>query len=174
MYCYAYRKVLGGFMASSTLPPMNVMWPPNAYNHDHVTPLQIQMSCDLYTTYLTPQADGWTDIQSRLTAHGFRGSEFFTILFILLGHFLFTNLFIGVIILVIFFFMCWPLTAMRQPLVATLPGPNLTIHFDLPAAHKWLPGFWEDQTRPSKVQLPMTHFCNVHECIEASPSDKNL
>ena len=46
------------------------------------------------------QADGWTDLQNELLAHGFSGSEFFTIIFLFLGHFIFTNLFIGVVIMV--------------------------------------------------------------------------
>lgn len=46
------------------------------------------------------QADGWTDLQDQLSSHGLRGSEFFTISFLFLGHFIFTNLFIGVIIMV--------------------------------------------------------------------------
>ena len=44
------------------------------------------------------QADGWTDLQDSLTSKGYTGSQFFTIVFIFLGHFIFTNLFIGVII----------------------------------------------------------------------------
>ena len=46
------------------------------------------------------KADGWTKLQDELSSHGFSGSEFFTIAFLFLGHFIFTNLFIGVIIMV--------------------------------------------------------------------------
>jgi cation channel sperm-associated protein 3 len=46
------------------------------------------------------QADGWTDLQEQLLAHGYSGSEFFTIGFLFIGHFIFTNLFIGVVIMV--------------------------------------------------------------------------
>ena len=46
------------------------------------------------------QADGWTDLQEQLLAHGYSGSEFFTIAFLFIGHFIFTNLFIGVVIMV--------------------------------------------------------------------------
>ena len=45
------------------------------------------------------KADGWTDIQRRL-AENYPGSQWFTIAFIFLGHFIFTNLFIGIIIMV--------------------------------------------------------------------------
>lgn len=45
------------------------------------------------------KADGWTQLQDELSSHGFSGSEFFTIAFLFLGHFIFTNLFIGVIIM---------------------------------------------------------------------------
>lgn len=51
-------------------------------------------------TKLSLQADGWTELQEDLNEHGYGGSEFFTVIFIFLGHFIFTNLFIGVIIMV--------------------------------------------------------------------------
>jgi hypothetical protein len=44
------------------------------------------------------QVDGWTDIQSNLETRPY--SQWFTISFIFLGHFIFTNLFIGIIIMV--------------------------------------------------------------------------
>uniref|UniRef100_A0A1X7UK09 Ion transport domain-containing protein n=2 Tax=Amphimedon queenslandica TaxID=400682 RepID=A0A1X7UK09_AMPQE len=47
-------------------------------------------------TYMT--VDGWLPIQKELTAHGFVGSEIFTVIFIFLGHYIFTNLFVGVLI----------------------------------------------------------------------------
>ena len=46
-----------------------------------------------------PQADGWTDIQKELDQK-FSYSQWFTVIFIFLGHFIFTNLFIGIIIMV--------------------------------------------------------------------------
>lgn len=39
-------------------------------------------------------------MQEELTTRGFVGSEVFTVIFIILGHYIFTNLFIGVIIAV--------------------------------------------------------------------------
>ena len=44
------------------------------------------------------QVDGWTDIQDNLNTRPY--SQWFTISFIFLGHFIFTNLFIGIIIMV--------------------------------------------------------------------------
>ena len=58
---------------------------------------------ELYSFTHPMQADGWTTLQEQLSVHGFSGSEFFTIAFLFLGHFIFTNLFIGVIIMV-----SWP------------------------------------------------------------------
>ena len=46
-------------------------------------------------TFVT--ADGWTDIQSRLDEISM-STRIFTVLFIFIGHFIFTNLFIGVVI----------------------------------------------------------------------------
>lgn len=46
------------------------------------------------------QVEGWTDLQDRLDSLGFAmGSRIYTILFIFLGHFIFTNVFVGVIIM---------------------------------------------------------------------------
>jgi cation channel sperm-associated protein 3 len=46
------------------------------------------------------QVDGWTDIQDRLDHLGYVvGGRIYTIVFIILGHFIFTNVFIGVIIM---------------------------------------------------------------------------
>eukprot|EP01135_Chromosphaera_perkinsii_P000476 Nk52_evm30s96 gene=Nk52_evmTU30s96 len=47
-------------------------------------------------TYVT--ADGWTDIQDSLNEKGFKNSQWFSIVFIFFGHFIWTNLFIGLII----------------------------------------------------------------------------
>eukprot|EP01048_Picozoa_sp_COSAG05_P003467 COSAG05_NODE_160_length_15590_cov_14.460848_2_plen_227_part_00 len=43
-------------------------------------------------------ADGWTDIQDALDEDGRSGSRIFTISFMVIGHFIFINLFIGVVI----------------------------------------------------------------------------
>ncbi|XP_033114150.1 cation channel sperm-associated protein 3-like [Anneissia japonica] len=48
-------------------------------------------------SYVT--VDGWTDLQGRLDALDMAGSRFYTILFIFLGHFVFTNVFIALIIM---------------------------------------------------------------------------
>lgn len=46
---------------------------------------------------IPPKVDGWTEIQKDLEKHA--GSQWFTVIFIFLGHFIFTNLFIGIIIM---------------------------------------------------------------------------
>ena len=46
---------------------------------------------------IPPKVDGWTEIQQDLEKH--TGSQWFTVIFIFLGHFIFTNLFIGIIIM---------------------------------------------------------------------------
>lgn len=52
------------------------------------------MSLFVYVT-----ADGWTDIQTELEEHGHAGmSKLFSVCFLFVGHFIFMNLFIGVII----------------------------------------------------------------------------
>eukprot|EP01006_Ploeotia_vitrea_P009496 TRINITY_DN22379_c0_g1_i1.p1 TRINITY_DN22379_c0_g1~~TRINITY_DN22379_c0_g1_i1.p1 ORF type:complete len:472 (+),score=205.37 TRINITY_DN22379_c0_g1_i1:92-1417(+) len=52
----------------------------------------------MYTLWVYTTVDGWTDIQDRLDESGFKTARIFTILFIFVGHFVFTNLFVGVII----------------------------------------------------------------------------
>ena len=44
------------------------------------------------------QLDGWTEVQSDFDEKGLTASRVFTMVFIFLGHFIFTNIFIGVII----------------------------------------------------------------------------
>ena len=44
------------------------------------------------------QLDGWTDVQNDFDEQGLPASRIFTMIFIFLGHFIFTNIFIGVII----------------------------------------------------------------------------
>ena len=70
------------------------------------------MDMKLNVLFLLIKADGWTDIQRRL-AENYPGSQWFTIAFIFLGHFIFTNLFIGIIIMVSVTF------AFKTPLVLT-------------------------------------------------------
>ena len=79
-----------------------------------------------FVAFLFLQADGWTDIQTRLTDHGFRGSVFFTISVICLGHFLYTNLFIGIIIYV-----------RTVKTIAPQPGSSLgmSIYYTSPLVH---------------------------------------
>lgn len=43
-------------------------------------------------------ADGWTQFSSELDDRGLKLARFYTVTFIFIGHFIFTNLFIGVII----------------------------------------------------------------------------
>ena len=45
------------------------------------------------------QVEGWTHFQTDLDNHGIDGSRIYTVVFIALGHFIFTNVFIGVIIM---------------------------------------------------------------------------
>nr|XP_005995952.1 PREDICTED: cation channel sperm-associated protein 3 [Latimeria chalumnae] len=52
-----------------------------------------------FTLFSLVTVDGWTDIQEELDRLGFEVSRTFTILFILLGYFLFFNMFIAVVIL---------------------------------------------------------------------------
>ncbi|XP_019361807.1 PREDICTED: cation channel sperm-associated protein 3 isoform X1 [Gavialis gangeticus] len=53
----------------------------------------------LFTLFSLVTVDGWTDLQSSLEEHGFTASRAFTIVFILLGFFVFFNMFIGVVII---------------------------------------------------------------------------
>ena len=43
--------------------------------------------------------EGWTDLQAELDKRHMTGSRYYTIAFIFLGHFIFTNVFIGMIIM---------------------------------------------------------------------------
>ncbi|XP_065061341.1 cation channel sperm-associated protein 3-like [Rhopilema esculentum] len=56
------------------------------------------LSDAMLTLFTFVTADGWTQIQKRLDAK-FSYSQWFTVIFIFLGHFIFTNLFIGIIIM---------------------------------------------------------------------------
>ncbi|XP_058852550.1 cation channel sperm-associated protein 3-like [Acipenser ruthenus] len=53
----------------------------------------------LFTLFSLVTVDGWTDLQSKLDVLGFTSSRIFTIVFILLGYFIFFNMFIGVVIM---------------------------------------------------------------------------
>lgn len=48
-------------------------------------------------TYVT--VDGWTDLQSVLEEKGFVGSVFFSVGFLIIGHFIFENIFVAVVIM---------------------------------------------------------------------------
>lgn len=52
----------------------------------------------MWTLWAFVTADGWTAFQNNLDARGFELSRLYTVLFIFIGHFIFTNLFIGIII----------------------------------------------------------------------------
>eukprot|EP00794_Sanderia_malayensis_P014958 gene14959-16499_t len=56
------------------------------------------LSGAMLTLFTFVTADGWTQIQKRLDEK-FSYSQWFTVIFIFLGHFIFTNLFIGIIIM---------------------------------------------------------------------------
>jgi len=49
--------------------------------------------------YIFSQVEGWTDLQEELDARNKTGSRVFTVLFIFIGHFIFTNVFIGLVIM---------------------------------------------------------------------------
>lgn len=51
----------------------------------------------LHVVCSPPKVDGWTEIQKDLDKRPY--SQWFTVIFIFLGHFIFTNLFIGIIIM---------------------------------------------------------------------------
>uniref|UniRef100_A0A8C4VZZ4 Cation channel sperm associated 3 n=1 Tax=Gopherus evgoodei TaxID=1825980 RepID=A0A8C4VZZ4_9SAUR len=53
----------------------------------------------LFTLFCLVTVDGWTDFQNELDQRGFSASRAFTIVFILLGFFLFFNMSIGVVIM---------------------------------------------------------------------------
>ena len=53
----------------------------------------------MLTLFSFVTVDGWTELQQSLDDHGFSSSRIYTITFIVLGHFIFTNVFIGVIIM---------------------------------------------------------------------------
>lgn len=52
----------------------------------------------LWTLWAFVTADGWTAFQDKLDSRGLKDSRIFTVCFIFIGHFVFTNLFIGIII----------------------------------------------------------------------------
>ena len=53
----------------------------------------------MMTLFSLVTVDGWTDLQAELDDRDFEYSRVYTITFIVLGHFIFTNVFIGVIIM---------------------------------------------------------------------------
>lgn len=52
----------------------------------------------MYTLWVLTTADGWTDVQRRLDERGMGASRIFTVVYLFMGHFITTNLFIGLII----------------------------------------------------------------------------
>ncbi|KAM6970033.1 cation channel sperm-associated protein 3-like [Aplochiton taeniatus] len=53
----------------------------------------------LFTLFSLVTVDGWTDLQKNLDDLGIASSRIFTIVFILIGYFIFFNMFIGVVII---------------------------------------------------------------------------
>ena len=45
------------------------------------------------------KVDGWTELVEELDRKQLQGGRFYTVLFIIIGHFIFYNVFIGVIIM---------------------------------------------------------------------------
>ena len=56
------------------------------------------LQLSMYSLWCFTTVDGWTDLQVHLDEAGVISSRLFTIAFIFVGHFIFTNLFIGVVI----------------------------------------------------------------------------
>ncbi|ORZ30665.1 Ion transport protein-domain-containing protein [Catenaria anguillulae PL171] len=65
----------------------------NRTNSDDFSTLGASMLSLMY--YIT--SSGWTDVQTGLTQDGYVGSEFYSIIFMVISNFIFTNMFIGVI-----------------------------------------------------------------------------
>ncbi|XP_042165192.1 cation channel sperm-associated protein 3 isoform X2 [Oncorhynchus tshawytscha] len=57
------------------------------------------LGCALFTLFSLVTVDGWTDLQQNLDDLGMNSSRIFTIVFILIGYFIFFNMFIGVVIM---------------------------------------------------------------------------
>ncbi|KAJ6667949.1 hypothetical protein lerEdw1_016270 [Lerista edwardsae] len=57
------------------------------------------LAAAFFTLLSLVTVDGWTDLQDELDERGFSGSRTFTIIFILLGFFVFFNMFIAVVIM---------------------------------------------------------------------------
>ena len=53
----------------------------------------------MLTLFSFVTVDGWTELQDKLDERGYYMSRIYTIVFIVIGHFIFTNVFIGVIIM---------------------------------------------------------------------------
>lgn len=56
------------------------------------------LSSGCMSLFVFVTADGWTELQERLDDDGYAGSKMFTVVFLLVGHFIFINIFIGVVI----------------------------------------------------------------------------
>jgi cation channel sperm-associated protein 3 len=57
-----------------------------------------QLQSGMLALFVYVTADGWTDIQNGLADSGYTYSWIYSVIFIFIGHFIFTNLFIGVVI----------------------------------------------------------------------------
>lgn len=62
------------------------------------TPDWESLSAGCMSLFVFVTADGWSDLQAKLDEDGYTGSKMFTVLFLLVGHFIFINIFIGVVI----------------------------------------------------------------------------
>lgn len=56
------------------------------------------LSAACMSLFVFVTADGWSDLQAKLDKDGYTGSKLFTVVFLLVGHFIFINIFIGVVI----------------------------------------------------------------------------
>lgn len=62
------------------------------------TPDWESLSAACMSLFVFVTADGWSDLQAKLDDDGYTGSKLFTVMFLLVGHFIFINIFIGVVI----------------------------------------------------------------------------
>ncbi|XP_070544767.1 cation channel sperm-associated protein 3-like [Ptychodera flava] len=69
------------------------------YKEDGAKELWGDLGTAMLTLFAYVTVDGWTDLQQSLDDKGLTGSRIYTIVFIFLGHFIFTNIFISVIIM---------------------------------------------------------------------------
>ncbi|XP_038860866.1 cation channel sperm-associated protein 3-like [Salvelinus namaycush] len=80
------------------------------------------LGCALFTLFSLVTVDGWTDLQQNLDDLGMNSSRIFTIVFILIGYFIFFNMFIGVVIMEIQVEPLWPLSSrLNSPVLQVEP-----------------------------------------------------